>query len=161
MCTSKLAASVYPLLQFVHLYGLSLLCWRLWDYKKNVKKKFYNTVLSILPQRQQQTIHARRNKFFPTCKFDNCVKDFSQPGWVHLYGRSPVWILNENTNTSLVHDERTWPQKDTEADEKPKTVESFTCCAAEGDWAVWSSFGSRSRYRVSLQCGCGHVGPSS
>ncbi len=28
-----------------------------------------------------------------TWRLDSWVKDFSQPGWEHLYGRSPVWIL--------------------------------------------------------------------
>lgn len=51
--------------------------------------------------------------------------------------------------------------KNTEADEKPKTADSLTCCVAEGDWAVWSTSGRRSRCRVSLRCGCGHVGPGN
>lgn len=29
----------------------------------------------------------------PTWRLDSWVKAFSQPGWAHLYGRSPVWIL--------------------------------------------------------------------
>lgn len=30
-----------------------------------------------------------------TCRLDSCVKAFSHPGWAHLYGRSPVWILKD------------------------------------------------------------------
>lgn len=36
-----------------------------------------------------------------------------------------------------------------------------SCCVAEGDWAVWSTFDSRSRSRVSPRCGYGCVGPGS
>lgn len=30
-----------------------------------------------------------------TCRLDSWVKAFSHPGWAHLYGRSPVWILKQ------------------------------------------------------------------
>lgn len=140
-----------------------------WKYK--CLKTFYTTAkCSVRPVITNTLLYEKKTKFFHTCKFESCVKDFSQPGWVHLYGRSPVWILNKKhkqTHTCTYmdsyhfHGDLTWPQKDTEAGEKPKTSESLTCCAAEGDWAVWSSFGRRSRCRVSLRCGCGHVGPGS
>lgn len=111
---------------------------------------------------------CRITKFFHTCKFESCVKDFSQPGWVHLYGRSPVWILHKNTSEHIhvrTHallslscwSYLTWP----DADEKPKLCASLTCCVAGGDWAVWNTYCSRSRCRVSLQCGSAHVGQGS
>lgn len=136
--------------------------------KESFAVQWFSEVLCsvLLKPYTWHALFEKGTKFFHTCKFESCVKDFSQPGWVHLYGRSPVWILSENTNTYMYrkqsfHDDLTWPQKDTEADEKPKPGDSLTCCAAEGDWAVWSTFGSRSRRRVSLLCGCGHVGPGS
>lgn len=40
----------------------------------------------------------RRIQLLPTCRFESWVKDFSQPGWTHLYGLSPVWILKTHTH---------------------------------------------------------------
>lgn len=70
-----------------------------WLGEKNVivekkKKKHKSTVKCFVKQLPKHYIH-KRTKLLHTCKFESCVKDFSQPGWVHLYGRSPVWILNK------------------------------------------------------------------
>lgn len=136
--------------------------------KKVIESKGFTSVL--WDRHCMHSLYENETKLFHTCKLESCVKDFSQPGWIHLYGRSPVWILNKihkQTHTCTyndscyVHDELTWPQKDTRAEEKPKTDDSLTCCAAEGDWAVWSTFGSSCRCRVSLRCGCEYVGPNS
>ena len=44
---------------------------------------------------------------------------------------------------------------------KPNPGDWLTGCAAAGGWAVWSSFGRRSRSRVSRLCGYACAGPGS
>lgn len=58
-----------------------------WAEERKTKSQSHSCVIT----------EAMRKQLMFTCKLDNCVKAFSHPGWAHLYGRSPVWILKEET----------------------------------------------------------------
>lgn len=48
--------------------------------------------MALSPHVLKSRPHVEGGKF--TCRLESCVKAFSQPGWTHLYGLSPVWILH-------------------------------------------------------------------
>lgn len=64
--------------------------------KRNVSQytKKYHTKVQINMWR----VPNLKKSIVQTCRFESWVKAFSQPGWLHLYGRSPVWILNYEQN---------------------------------------------------------------
>lgn len=53
------------------------------------KKKRFPVMQSVLWDKHWWkcyifSLDKKKTKFCHTCKFESCVKDFSQPGWVHL-----------------------------------------------------------------------------
>lgn len=114
-------------------------------------------------------MHSKKKNIFQTCKLESCVKAFSQPGWVHLYGRSPVWILNYEhshrhhtfTGMDSADVKRCWNLKAVRHCSRGESTRPLTCCAAEGGWAVWNSCDKSRMCTVWPQCGCGCAEPGS